>query len=397
MISWRGARELAHEQGGAGSRVVVTVPLDRAAGLTLGAEVRGRQAVPRFDNSAMDGWAIAGDGPWRVGEPVLAGSPPPPIPLSPGQARPIATGAPVPPGTLTVLRSEDAIPWVEGAGGMVDSLTLPTEGRDIRREGEEVAVGEVVLGVGARLTPPALGLLAAAEVDEVRVVSPPKVTFVAIGDELGARDSSGRIADSLSPMMPSLISALGGDCAATLTAADDPTRLAEVISRSNTETVVTSGGTAHGPADPVREALRLLGATTLVDGIDLRPGSSVLLAELGHGRRLLALPGNPLAALVDLVVLGWPLLEGLLGRPAPALSPWATPATATTPKIGAADAPGEARRDRAIACTAADGVLTPVGYQRSGMLRGIAQATHLALVSRDGAEVDVLRLPWAAP
>lgn len=385
MTSWRDARRLAEQVGRDAPTRVLTVPVARAAGLALAADVRCRCPLPRFDNSAMDGWAIAGDGPWRVGEPVLAGSMPPEIPLTPGEARPVATGAPVPPGTFTVLRTEDAIRSPAENGDVVVAAGLPDPGRDIRREGEEAAEGDVLLTAGAVLSPPALGLLAAAGVEHVEVSSPPLVTFVAIGDELaGPEPAPGRVTDSLTPMMPALLAGLGARSATTARALDRPADVAAAIRRARTETIVTSGGTAHGPADPLRDALRRLDAHILIDRIDLRPGGSVLLARLGDGRHVLSLPGNPLAALVALVVVGWPLLQGRLGRSAPALVPCDPPPGHIA---------GYVDGTRAVACTLVGGRPVPVPHQRSGMLRGVASATHLAL--GDGDRVELLQLPWA--
>ncbi|MFP3466995.1 molybdopterin molybdotransferase MoeA [Leifsonia sp. SIMBA_070] len=390
MTAWRDARAQAHRLGGEVPTRVLTVPVGRASGLVLAADVRCAQPLPPFDNSAMDGWAVAGDGPWRPGEPVLAGSMPPSLPLSPGEARPVATGAPVPPGTLTVVRAEDAV-RAPGDGSVIEAAVPPRAGRDIRRAGEEAEPGDVLLRAGAVLSPPALGLLSAAGVREVDVSSPPLVTFVAIGDELAGPDPlPGRITDSLSPMMPSLLASLGARCATTAWALDRPGEVAAAIGRARTETVITSGGTAHGSADPLREALQRIGADVLVDGMDLRPGGSVLLARLPDGRHVLSLPGNPLAAVVALLVLGWPLLSGRLGRPAPDFSPSAAPSAApraATPVIE------DDARPRALACTLVEGVPAAVPHQRSGMLRGIATATHLAIVSGSGC--DLLRLPWA--
>lgn len=383
MTSWREARERADALGRDAPTGVLTVPVTRAAGLVLAADVRCLRPLPRFDNSAMDGWAVAGDGPWRVGEPVLAGSAPSSLPLGPGEARPVATGAPVPPGTVTVLRAEDAVHDPAAAEPIVDTPATPGPGADIRRQGEEAAPGDVLLTAGSVLSPPAIGLLTAAGVSEVDVSSPPLVTFVAIGDELDDRDPRpGHVTDSLTPMMPSLLASLGGRCATTARALDRPAEVAAAIRRARTETVITSGGTAHGPADPLRDALARLDADILVDGMDLRPGGSMLLARLGDGRHVLSLPGNPLAALIALLVVGWPLLQARAGRAAPALAPCPVP-----PGVAVASRP------RAVACTAEDGALVPVPHQRSGMLRGIATATHLVLTRDRSAEV--LPLPWA--
>ncbi|MFF9564556.1 molybdopterin molybdotransferase MoeA [Leifsonia sp. NPDC014704] len=385
MTAWRDARAIANDLGRETPTRVLRVPVGRAAGLTLAADVRCERPLPPFDNSAMDGWAVAGDGPWREGDPVLAGSIPPTLPLQPGEARPVATGAPVPPGTATVVRSEHAVRLEDEP--LIDADPAPGPGSHIRRAGEEAAPGDVVLCTGAVLSPPALGLLAASGVEQVDVSAPPLVTFVAIGDELtGSDPTPGRVTDSLTPMMPSLLAAVGARCATTARALDRAADVAAAIRRARTETIITSGGTAHGPADPVRDALARLEARVLIDGVNLRPGGSLLLARLPDGRHVLSLPGNPLAAVVALLVVGWPLVRGRLGRSAPGLE--AVSAAMLPEAIPVAGGP-----DRAIACVVDGGALAPVPYQRSGMLRGAATATRLAIVSPDGAAV--LRLPWA--
>ncbi|MGH1526575.1 hypothetical protein ACRAWC_22235 [Leifsonia sp. L25] len=148
--SWRRSRSAAHDvaPGRPADRRTARPRRPDARAHRAGGARRGSHAgvgralrarLPRFDSSAMDGWAVAGDGPWRVGEPVLAESAPPTLPLAPGEARPVATGAPVPPGTLTVVRSEDAIPEVDGDAVLIDALATPDPGCDIRRAGEEAA------------------------------------------------------------------------------------------------------------------------------------------------------------------------------------------------------------------------------------------------------------------
>ncbi|MDN4613264.1 molybdopterin-binding protein [Leifsonia sp. F6_8S_P_1B] len=382
MKSWQDARELAYEVGRRHPARTLNVPLGRAAGLRLAADLRAERSVPRFDNSAMDGWAVAGDGPWREGEPVLAGMAPGIVPLTPGEARPIATGAPVPPGTSTVLRAEEGILESGPDGMLVDTIAPLDAGRDIRRCGEEAESGDVLLERGARLTPPAIGLLAAAGIASVDVLAPPLITAIATGDELaGPEAGPGQVTDALSPLMPSLLSSLGGRCATAVRALDHADDVAAAIARARTGLLISSGGTAHGPADPVREALARLDARLVIDGVALRPGSSVLLAELPDGRVLLALPGNPLAAVVDLLLLGWPLLCGALGTPLAPLPPCPLP-LGELPRHGA----------KAIACVREEGALVAVPHQRSGMLRGIATATHLVLT--ENADAHLLRLPW---
>jgi molybdopterin molybdotransferase len=152
--------------------------------------------------------------------------------------------------------------------------------------------------------------------------------------------------------------------------------------------LITTGGTAQGPADPLRAALAAEGARPVLDGLALRPGGSVLLSSLPSGRRILSLPGNPFAAVVDLLLLGSALIGGTLGRRLAELPACALPAGLQRQAVA-----------RAVACVEAGGVLLPVAHQQSGMLVGLAEATHLVLVpgssEPDTASARALRLPWS--
>uniref|UniRef100_UPI0028D0632B molybdopterin-binding protein n=1 Tax=uncultured Leifsonia sp. TaxID=340359 RepID=UPI0028D0632B len=318
MTPWEQAAEEAYALGAARPTEQEDVPASHALGRTLAAEVRSGRALPTFDNSAMDGWAVAGEAPWRQGAPVLAGDAPDGRVLQSGEARPIATGAPVPPGTLGILRAEAGIVDTVDGGTLVDTLGAPEPGQDIRLRGGEVDVGEVLLTTGEVVGPPALGLLAAAGVARVPVREPAVVDFLPIGDELsGAAGVPGRVPDALAPMMPALLGPYGAECSVRTPIPDRTGALLDALAAGTAATLVTSGGTAHGPADVVRPALDALGARILVDGMAVRPGGSVILAELPDGRALLALPGNPLAAVVGALLLAGPLLLGRLLRPLP--------------------------------------------------------------------------------
>ena len=383
MTPWEQAAEEAYALGAARPTEREDVPASHALGRTLAAEVRSGRALPTFDNSAMDGWAVAGEAPWRQGAPVLAGDAPDGRVLQSGEARPIATGAPVPPGTLGILRAEAGIVDTVDGGTLVDTLGVPEPGQDIRLRGEEADVGEVLLTTGEVVGPPALGLLAAAGVARVPVREPAGVDFLPIGDELsGAAGAPGRVPDALAPMMPALLGPYGAECSVRTPIPDRAGALLDALAAGPAATVVTSGGTAHGPADVVRPALDALGARILVDGMAVRPGGSVILAELPDGRALLALPGNPLAAVVGALLLAGPLLLGRLLRPLP-----------TLPVLPSWPAEAVDGRVRAVACRLHDGVLVAVPHQRSGMLRGLTAATHLALVS--SGDTRLLRLPWS--
>ncbi len=392
-LGWEEARGLARGAGEPAARAVA-VPLDAAAGAVLVEPLRALTDLPAFDTSAMDGWAVAGSGPWMVSESgVLAGHGGPAA-LRDGQAVPIATGARVPAGTAAVLRSEHG----ELRDGRLRSVsTPPVRGADVRPRGQECRAGDRLLPVGTRVTPPVLGLAAAAGHDELRVVPAPRVEFLVLGDELlhSGPPHGGRVRDALGPMVGPWLAALGAVVTAVRRLPDDPDTLFEAVRSSPADLVVTSGGTAAGPADHVHPVLRRLGARMLVDGVAVRPGHPMLLAALPHRGgggapgHLIGLPGNPLAAVSGLFVLVAPLLRARLGRAEPSSAP--APLTA--------DVPGHPRDTRVVpAVRTAAGAAEPLCYAGPAMLRGMAAAHALAVIPPGGAPagtpVRLLELPW---
>ncbi|MFD2354489.1 hypothetical protein ACFSTC_42245 [Nonomuraea ferruginea] len=162
-------------------------------------------AVPGSDVSAMDGYAVAGAPPWRVVGRVLAGGLPYGDALRPGEAVEIATGAPVPPG------SESVLPYERASGGTwVDGRI--EAGRHIRRRGEDIAEGAVVLGAGAVVTPVVAGLAAALGHDILTVRPVPSVAVLVTGDEVvdHGLPGPGRVRDAIGPFLPGLIAWAGG-------------------------------------------------------------------------------------------------------------------------------------------------------------------------------------------
>ena len=201
LLGWHAARGIARKQGfllSPGDPDIV--PLAAAAGRTLAHDLFALTDLPHYSSSAMDGWAVCGNGPWELGEPIRAGASTSLAALQPGTARAVATGAPVPPGTTAIVRREHGdTRW--SAGGMrlelCDPAFPPAAGRDIRHRGEEASHGEPLLMAGTVLTPPRLALAAVAGYDEVSVLASPAVDLVLLGDELRASGlpADGRVRD----------------------------------------------------------------------------------------------------------------------------------------------------------------------------------------------------------
>ncbi|MFG2652858.1 molybdopterin-binding protein [Streptomyces sp. NPDC048436] len=366
------------------------LPLPQALGQALSTPLTALTDLPSFDTSAMDGWAVAGPGPWdvRAGG-ILAGQGQPEA-LSDGEAVRIATGARIPREATAVIRSEHGV--TDDKGRLYPQRDV-THGQDIRPRGQECRSGDQLLPGGTLVTPAVLGLAAAAGYDELAVVPRPRAEVLILGDELLTEGlpHEGLIRDALGPMLPPWLRSLGADVIAVRRLGDDAEALHQAITTSTADLIVTTGGTASGPVDHVHPILRRIGAELLVDGVAVRPGHPMLLARIRPDQHLVGLPGNPLAAVSGLLTLAEPLLRALSGRPAP------SPYTAVLRD----DVHGHPHDTRLVPVTLDDDQAVPLHYNGPAMLRGVAVADGLAVVlpggARHGQELEVLDLPWAVP
>ncbi|NIR37559.1 MAG: molybdopterin molybdenumtransferase MoeA, partial [Actinobacteria bacterium] len=178
-------------------------------------------------------------------------------------------------------------------------------GGNIRRRGEECSAGDLLLPAAARVTPAVVGLAAAAGFDELSVVNRPDVSAFVVGDELlrSGLPHGSHIRDALGPLLAGWLTQLGARTCDVQHVPDTHTSLIDAVRSSSAHVIVTTGGTAHGPADHLRPVLAELGSEVLVDGVQVRPGHPMLLARLDGGVLLVGLPGNPLAAVTGVVTL----------------------------------------------------------------------------------------------
>lgn len=361
---------------------VSTVPLARALGTVLAEPLRSRTDLPAFPTSAMDGWAVAGAGPWRLrpGR-ALAGSPV--AALAAGEAVEIATGAMVPDGAEGVLRREDG----DVQGDLLSGDT--SRGRDVLPVAGECSAGDDLLPSGTRVTPPVLGLAAATGHDDLLVRPLPTVAVAVLGDELldAGLPGNGRVRDSLTLQLPGWVAGLGGSVVASTRVPDQLDATVAALS-VGADVVLSTGGTAAGPVDHVHGALRELGAELLADGVACRPGHPMVLARLADGRPYIGLPGNPLSAFVSVLTLLGPLLDALAGK-----------GSAPLPTVAVGEAlKGRDPDSRLVPVAISDGIARPVPHVGSMMLRGLALADGVVVVPPHGAaegdHVRVLRLPW---
>ncbi|GAA2316245.1 molybdopterin molybdotransferase MoeA [Streptomyces kunmingensis] len=386
-------------EGPAGTRALprgaVRVPLDQALGLVLATPLTALTDLPSFDTSAMDGWVVAGPGPWVVrDEKILAGHASP-ASLADGEAATIATGARIPADTTAVIRSEHGH---TDDKGQLHPLRRVAHGQDIRPRGQECRSGDLLLPAGGLVTPAVLGLAAAAGYDELAVFPRPRAEVLVLGDELltSGLPRDGLIRDALGPMLPHWLRALGVEVTAVRRIGDDAKALLKAVRGAKADLVVTTGGTASGPVDHVHPTLRALDAELLVDGVAVRPGHPMLLARIKDGKYLVGLPGNPLAAVSGLLTLAEPLLRALSGR-AEDEAPYGAPLhssvqghpydTRLVPVVMRQDS--DSGHDWAV----------PLHYNGPAMLRGIAASDGLAVVppggAQEGQEVEILDLPWS--
>jgi molybdopterin molybdotransferase len=347
-------------------------------GLVLAADLVARCSLPSFDTSAMDGWAVAGPGPWTIVGRALAGRPSP-APLDAGQAVVIATGAVVPTGADAVIRSEDGDVRRADAAEIL-TAPAPAGRTHVRPAGEECLVGDVLAPLGTVITPALLGLAAAAGHDDLLVVPRPRVALVLFGDELATAGvpGPGLVRDALGPQIPSWVARLGADVVAIERGEDTLAAHVEMLrtAAESADVVLTTGGTAAGPVDHLHAAIAACDGELVVDRVAVRPGHPMLAATLNHGRAwLVGLPGNPQSAIVTLVSLAAPVLAALAGRAA-------APALAEVPTAVAVKAP--AHEDRLVLGRLEAGRFVPGDHLGSAMLRGLAAATGFAVLPPGG-------------
>lgn len=377
---WNKARRAAHASGQVlGTQ---TIPLSVGDRRVLAEPVHSRTPLPPNDASAMDGWAVCGAGPWSVIAEILAGAVSD-FSLMPGEAVGIATGAALPANTSGILRTEHGN--VSDVGLLMGDVT---EGQDIRPSGEEAEANTLLIHEGTRLTPGHLGLAAAAGYDEIRVVRRPRAHYLVFGDELLHTGSAhdGKVRDSLGQQIPAWLDRLGVDVVDVSWVADTLAAHVRALNEcSDVDIVVTSGGTAAGPVDFVRQALALTGGDLLIDTVAVRPGSPMLFGRWVESRWLIGLPGNPQAAIAALLTLGGPLVAALNGQPVPTLDVRKLRELVTS----------RGDLSRLVLCTSSGGECTPTSYIGSGMLRGLASADGFAVIPPSGARIGDL-VPWLA-
>ncbi|MGW8170068.1 MAG: molybdopterin molybdotransferase MoeA [Sulfurovaceae bacterium] len=292
-----------------------SIAIEESIGRICANDIYARIPLPRFDHSAMDGYAIriANAGQSIECQDILyAGSRVIPT-LKEDYAIRIMTGAPIPEGCEAVVPLEN----VEVNDGMV---TLPDNikyGSNIRRQGEELKTGAICLRKGEEIASYTIGLLASQGIDTIEVVCRPNVTILSTGDELkpytqkdiGAYD----IYNSNTPMFTARAKSIGCQTKSLNICSDDLQTLKIHIKASlDCDVIITSGGASVGDKDITKLAFLELGMEMLFEKIDIKPGKPTSLGKIGD-TLVVILPGNPLAAMVNFELFAVPMLEKLRG------------------------------------------------------------------------------------
>ncbi len=369
-------------------------PLMDAIGLPVAEDVLAPVSLPLFDNSAMDGYAVAfrdvaaasAERPVHlpvVGE--IAAGQTTIFTLTPGTAVRIMTGAPIPEGCSAVVPFE----WTEEQGREVVVREAPEEHQHVRFAGEEVTKGDLLMRKGEVIGTRQVGLLAAVGLGRVPTSPRPRVVVMSTGSELVepgrplGRDS---IYDSNSYLLAAAVRAHGGVAYRVVASSDDPEAFADSLSDQlvRADVVVTSGGVSKGTHDVVKEVLSGLGTVEFLE-VAMQPGKPQGFGVVGEDATpIFTLPGNPVSAYVSFEMFVAPALHKLTGR-----EPIGRGLTTATLQTSLRSMRGKQQLVRARAEFSADGVrVTPVGGPGSHLVAGLAQADALIVLAEGVTRVD---------
>lgn len=297
-------------------------PLNSAQGQVLAEDICAGFQLPRFDNAAMDGFAVQWEdirdasqehpAVLKVTEEIAAGAQPG-LPVAAGSCAQIMTGAPMPKGADTVVIFEHT----SGFGGSeVKVFKAPEFCANVRYAGEEVRPGEVLLKRGERLTPAELGVLAAFGRSVVPVYRRPRIGIITVGDELrspGERLEGAAIYNSNGYSLGSCAIAAGAQISGQWQVPDDVAVIREALveALSASDLLVTAGGISTGEYDYMQELLTGFGIEQEFWKVVQKPGKPFFFGKGDDGKMVFGLPGNPVSALVCFLEYCMPTLSAM--------------------------------------------------------------------------------------
>lgn len=370
-----------------------TVPLLAARQRILCAPVVAPLAVPGYDNSAMDGYAVntrdllRGQTRFSVSQRIPAGSVG--LALAEGTLARIFTGAPLPSGADAVIMQENC--------RLVDGIVLVEKavqaGENVRRAGADVQLGETLFTQGHRLSAPDIGMLASVGIVEIAVRRPLRVAILTTGDELvrpGQVLRAGQIYNSNYYTVCSLVQGLGHEVIDCGIVADGLIETEQALREAaeSADCIISSGGVSVGEEDHVRAALQRCGELSFWK-LAIKPGKPFAFGSIA-GTPFFGLPGNPVSAFVNFVLIVRPclqLLAGALERPA---IPWRLASGFSLRCTGGRQ---EYLRVRCVADRVHGAVLHLAGDQSSGVLSSVSHSDGLAIIPPNTAveRGDLLR------
>ena len=399
-------------------------PLLEALGQVLAADARGGFDIPPLDNTGMDGYAVRS-------EDAAGASPDSPVHLrvigylpagrvfegtvGPGEAVRIMTGAPIPAGADTIVpfeetdEDEHAVRWDLAPRADVRIEVAPRPGANIRRAGEDVRQGELVVPRGTVIGPPQVGLLASLGQATALVHRRPHVAILSTGDELlrpGEPLSPGKIYDANAFTLAAMVRAAGGIPRVLEVARDTVEALTARIHEglAGADLLVTSAGVSRGDFDVVKTVLADEGQVDFWT-VNMRPGKPLAFGTFttAEGRVVphLGLPGNPVSAAVTFELFGRPALFTMLGKP----QLWPRPIVRAIAEERIVSPDGRRLFARAIVRIPESGPPTVrlTGSQSSGVLSSVAIANGYAVVPEgvpaieQGSPVDVMMVDREQP
>lgn len=366
------------------------VPVRSALGRVLAEDVISPINVPAHDNSAMDGFAVRfadlspdGDVTLAVAGSSFAGKPFTGK-MQTGAAVRIMTGAVMPRDADTIVMQEHA----QAKDGKVTIGKGHRLNQNLRRAGEDLAIGQIAVKRGVPLRPAEIGLIASIGVGEVTVYRKLRVAFFSTGDELvsiGSIPGEGQIFDSNRYTIHGMLTRLNCDVIDMGVVRDDPALIeaAFATAAANADVVITSGGVSVGEADFVKDMLNKLGEV-LFWKIAMKPGRPLAYGKIGNAH-FFGLPGNPVSVMVTFYQFVRDALLVLAGQnPVPPLPTFKVACTSTLKK-----APGRTEFQRGILTQDGSGAwrVRVTGEQGSGILRSMCEANCFIILPTDQGNV----------
>jgi molybdopterin molybdotransferase len=370
------------------------VPLAQARERFSARDIFAGVALPVFDNSAMDGYAIVASSCEAGKSQRVIGEQPAGLDrrlrIGPGEALRIFTGAPLPAGADAVVMQEDV--RREGAEIFINTKVEP--GEFIRRRGSDLSEGQKILGAGERIRPQTLALLASQGLAEIEVGGEARTAIISTGDELVAPGGSlgpGQIYESNSTLLQALCEKWGASVAAVEHSDDEAQSIEAALRRGlENDILIIVGGVSVGARDLVKPALNAVGAQTDLWRVSVKPGKPFLFGRAGKCA-IFGLPGNPVSAFVTFLLFVRPAILRLMGAGADEL-----PLRKYDVQL-AEDLQNPGDRPHYVRGRVVQGKFTVVGRQESHALYGLSRAKALLRVApgetlSSGATVSALAL-----